>query len=231
MPKVNPDQSIGLVPTDGRRRAPGVVADRAAASKSASRNDAGRTKRRSGGTPTLAALMMEEAQAAAAAKKGGVERGSHAPAETPLKAVSIRGMVGPRQGGLVVDTADAPQLSEVVSSAKRATPGGSIAGNDNFATATSTSTSGAEKKPSEEPSAGLPAPPLKTAGTASWNSSGRRTSKGAVVPPAPPSGNSIFVSGAEVEGTGVVWPRGSEKDEEEEQEDAVAGWSRLDELD
>lgn len=52
-------QSIGLVPTDGRRRAPGVVADRAAASKSASRNDAGRTKRRGGGgTPTLAALMV-----------------------------------------------------------------------------------------------------------------------------------------------------------------------------
>lgn len=51
-------QSIGLVPTDGRRRAPGVAADRAAASKNASRNDAGRTKRRGGGAPTLTALMM-----------------------------------------------------------------------------------------------------------------------------------------------------------------------------
>lgn len=59
-------QSIGLslplIPTDGRRRAPsiGVVADRAAASKNAAKNDAGRTRRRGGGrgAPTLAALMM-----------------------------------------------------------------------------------------------------------------------------------------------------------------------------
>ncbi|CAN0524639.1 unnamed protein product, partial [Ectocarpus sp. 8 AP-2014] len=59
MPKVDPDQSIGLIPTDGRRRAPGVVADRAAASKNAAKNDAGRTRRRGGGgAPTLAALMM-----------------------------------------------------------------------------------------------------------------------------------------------------------------------------
>ncbi|CAN0575081.1 unnamed protein product [Ectocarpus sp. 12 AP-2014] len=59
MPKVDPDQSIGLIPTDGRRRAPGVVADRAAASKNAAKNDAGRTRRRGGErAPTLAAVMM-----------------------------------------------------------------------------------------------------------------------------------------------------------------------------
>ncbi|CAM9290157.1 unnamed protein product, partial [Ectocarpus sp. 4 AP-2014] len=113
MPKVDPDQSIGLIPTDGRRRAPGVVADRAAASKNAAQNDAGRTRRRGGGrAPILAALMMEEAQAAAA-----VAASASAAAGQPLQAVSIRGMVGPRHGGLKPETA--PELSEVVSSVKR----------------------------------------------------------------------------------------------------------------
>lgn len=94
---------------------------------------------------------------------------------------------------------------------------------------TSTSTSGADETQPEEPSAsGLPTPPPKQSGTALWNSPGRQTNKGAVVPPAPPSGNSISIVGENGEGTRVVWPRGSEENEEG---DAVTGLSRLDELD
>lgn len=125
----------------------------------------------------------------------------------------------------------------MVSTVKRPVCTGRIVGNDNCSTttptstSTSTSTSGAEKTESEETSAsGLPAPPPKHAGTASWNSLGRQTSKGAIVPPAPPSGNSISVVGEDGEGTSVVWPRGSEEENKEE-EDAITGLSRLDELD
>lgn len=68
-------QSIGLIPTSSGRRAPGVVADRQAASKSASRNDAGRTKRRGGGAPTLAAQMLvSERERGEAAGRGTVSR-------------------------------------------------------------------------------------------------------------------------------------------------------------
>lgn len=58
-------------------------------------------------------LAQAEAQAAVSANNGREGGGGDAPAETPSKAVSIRGMVGPRHGGLAVDTDDAPQLSEV----------------------------------------------------------------------------------------------------------------------
>ncbi len=56
---------------------------------------------------------QEEARAAAASKGGreGGADGGDAAAETPLQPVSIRGIVGPRHGGLAAEAA--PQLSEV----------------------------------------------------------------------------------------------------------------------
>ena len=68
--------------------------------------------------PAYALLLVrrqEEAQAAAAAAKRNAQGdggGSEAAADTPREAVSIRGMVGPRHGGLAVEET-APQLTEV----------------------------------------------------------------------------------------------------------------------
>ena len=65
--------------------------------------------------PSVLCVPQEEAKAAAAAaaKKGGGDASSSPPeVENPQQAVSIRGMVGPRHGGLSVERA-APKLSEV----------------------------------------------------------------------------------------------------------------------
>ncbi|CAM9674449.1 unnamed protein product [Scytosiphon promiscuus] len=188
MPKVNPDQSIGLVPSDGRRRTPGVVADRAAASKSAATNDVGRTKRRTARAPTLAALMMEEAQAAAAAsKKGGDDEGNDGEAEPPQQAVSIRGLVGPRHGGLDVEST--PDVVEVASSVKRlgAT---SISNRVHTTTPPPADTLASTAVPT-----GLPTPPTRYEGKAHGQACPPQP-KIAVAPPAPPTGDSVALARA-----------------------------------
>eukprot|EP00752_Nemacystus_decipiens_P004237 g3870.t1 len=229
MPKVDPHQSIGLIPTSSGRRAPGVVADRLAASKSASRNDAGRTKRRGGGrAPTLAAQMLEEAQAAAAAAKrkaqgGGHVGGSEAAVDAPCEAVSIRGMVGPRHGGLAVEET-APHLTEVASTSKRA---GTSSFSDSDGTGIRNAYTAEPPTVSEAPPpaefAGLPPPPAPFKSES--ESSPRRGAKpkcAGPVPPAPPAGGSVPREVGAGVGASVVWPRGLGKEED---------LSRLEELD
>eukprot|EP00903_Cladosiphon_okamuranus_P014368 g13339.t1 len=227
MPKVDPHQSIGLIPTSSGRRAPGVVADRQAASKSAAKNDVGRTKRRGGGAPTLAAQMLEEAQAAAAAKRspkgGGGVGGSGTAVEGPREAVSIRGMVGPRHGGLAVEET-APQLTEVTSMAKRAGASSATDNNgsgDGTNNACTTAAAAFTETPPRKESPVLPTPPSSSKSEPPRQSGGKATCT-EPVPPAPPSGGSVPLPREGGAGAGVVWPAGLGEDED---------LSRLEELD
>eukprot|EP00904_Undaria_pinnatifida_P003850 jgi/Undpi1/13466/HiC_scaffold_8.g03125.m1 len=231
MPKVDPDQSLGLLPVAaGPRRAPKLSADRAAAAKSAKGNDVGRSTRKVSRAPTLAALMMEEAKAAAAAaaKKGGGDASSSPPeVENPQQAVSIRGMVGPRHGGLSVERA-APKLSEVATKKRTVSANASRSPDGDAASAVNGATSPSTLTPAPTP---IGTPPLQTRGQnhASSEAGGvdshkkndnENTNMTEVVathtPPAPLSGDSLFssvggVGGTEVgagKGTGVVWSPG-----------------------